>query len=187
MILLIRKYVFLNSAKNQAAPHIFLILCAYAVITTVYTRIFFDAGAMIIRFILDLIIIAIFIAVELSPLNTAITAFLSPALITAVLTFGAIYFKGDSLLFIYLSCIAMISLTYFSTKSLAVYIITSGASTAIILFVFGINLLGKNFTMVYNAISFIASMGLSALVYTFCVFCVKTLNALTETKNEASR
>jgi len=55
---------------------------------------------------------------ERIPMSNTATAFLSPTLIAAVLIFGAIYFKGDGLLFYYLCCIAMISLTYFSIKGL---------------------------------------------------------------------
>ena len=184
MLQKIRKIIFADSTKSQAAPHIFLVLCAYTIITSVYTGLFFGAKEMALRFILSLLIVAIHVAAERSPLSKDWTAFLSPILIAVILIFGAFIFNGDGLLFIYLSCIAMISLTYFAAKGLAAYIITFGAATAVLLFVFGINLLGEDFTMVYNAISFIASMGLNALVYSFCVFCIKLL-AKEEAANKA--
>ena len=184
MLQKIRKLVFSDSTKSQAAPHIFLVLCAYAVITSVYTGIFFGPKEMLLRFILSLAVVAVHIIAERCPLSNNWTAFLSPILIAAILIFGAFIFDGDGLLFIYLSCIAMISLTYFAARGLAAYIITFGAATAILLFVFGINLLGEDFTMIYNAISFIASMGLNALVYSFCVFCIKLL-AKEEAANKA--
>ncbi|MCL2489005.1 MAG: hypothetical protein FWE80_10010, partial [Oscillospiraceae bacterium] len=185
MIALIRKKIFGNGGKTQAAPHIFLILCAYTVITTVYTLAFYGIEMMLVRFLLDIAIIAIHVAAERSRISARAAAFLSPTLMAVVLVFGAVFFGGDSLLFIYLSCIAMVSLTYFSTKGLAVHILTVTAGMSVVLFVFGINLLGKDFTMLYNVISFIASLGLNALVYTFCTFCVKTLKALTEAENQA--
>ena len=186
MIPFIRKFVFADSRKNTAAPHIFLILCAYAAITTAYTGMFFDAATMAVRFVLDVGIVAIFVAMERLPLSSAATAFLSPTLIAVVLVFGAIFDAGDGLLFIYISCVALISLSYFSAKGLAAYIVTAGLAFVVILFVFKINLLGSNFTMLYNYISFIACLGLNALAYSFCLFCVKMLSALTEAKNEAS-
>ena len=184
MLLKIRKTVFSDSTKSQAAPHIFLVLCAYTVITSAYTGIFFGMKEMALRFVLSLAIIAIHVAAERSPLSKDLTAFISPILIAAILIFGAFIFNGDGLLFIYLSCIAMISLTYFAARGLAAYIITFGAATLILLFVFRINLLGEDFSMIYNAISFIASMGLNALVYSFCIFCIKLL-AKEEAANKA--
>ena len=175
MINSIRKFIFSGKTKSQAAPHIFLVLCAYAVITSVYTGIFFGAEAMLIRFALSLAIVAVHIIAERWPLNNNWTAFISPIMMAAILIVGAFIFDGDGLLFIYLSCIAMISLTYFAAKGLAAYIIVFGVATAVLLFVVKINLLGEDFTMIYNAISFIASMGLNALVYSFCVFCIKLL------------
>ncbi|MCL1906171.1 MAG: ATP-binding protein [Clostridiales bacterium] len=185
MIQLIRKYVLAGSEKNSAAPQIILVLCAYTVITSVYTQIFFGAQAAAIRFILGALIVAVFAVAERSPLSSTITAFLSPTLTAAVLIFGAFYFKGDGLLFIYVNCVALISLTYFSARGLAAYIMVVSAALVVLLFVFRVNLLGPEFSMVYNTISLIASMGLNALAYSFCMFCVKNLQALTEAKNEA--
>ncbi|MCL1809935.1 MAG: ATP-binding protein [Clostridiales bacterium] len=186
MIPFIRKFVFADSGKNTAAPHIFLILCAYAAITTTYSGVLFDAATSTVRFILDFIIIAIFVVMERLPVSNTVTAFLSPTLIAVVLVFGAILEDGDGLLFIYISCVALISLSYFSSKGLAAYIVAEGFALVVILFALHINLLGDNFTMLYNTISFIACLGLNALAYSFCIFCVKMLNALTEAKNEAS-
>ena len=139
---------------------------------------FFDIEAMLIRYVLSLVIIVFYVAVERSPLSVMMTSFLSPTLISAVITFGAIYFKGDGLMFYYLLGVAMISLTYFSTKGLALHIITVGAAMAAVLFLFDVNLLGGAYTMVYNIISLIVVMGLNALVYIFCGFCAKMLKEL---------
>jgi len=186
MISIIRKYVLGNSEKNQTSPYIFLILCFYSLFVPFYTLIFFDVEAMIIRFILCGIILLSYVVIERSPLSSMVTAFLSPTILAAIIVFGAIYFRGDGLLFYYLCCVAMISLTYFSTRGIALHIICISAAIAVILLVFNINLLGESYTQVYNIISFVASIGLNALVYTFCSFCVKTLNALTEAKNDAN-
>jgi len=146
---------------------------------------FFDVEAMIIRFILCGFILVFYVVIERSRLSNTVTAFLSPTFLAAVIIFGAIYFKGDGLLYYYLCCVAMISLTYFSTRGIALHIVFTSAVTAVILLVFNVNLLGESYTMVYNIISLVASIGLNALVYTFCVFCVRTLNALTDAKNDA--
>ena len=175
MIYSIRKHVLGNSAKNQAAAHIFLILCVYAIIVPIYTLIFFDARAMLIRFILCFGIVILYVIIERSPLSAGMTAFLSPTLITFVLIFGAIYFNGDGLLFYYLCCVAMISLTYFSTRELAAHIITNGVVAAVIVLAFKINLLGESHSIVYNIISLVVALGLNAIMYTFCVFYVKML------------
>jgi PAS domain S-box-containing protein len=185
---MIRKFIFAGSDKNQAAPHIFLVLCAYSVIVPTYTFLFFGVGEMLARFVFCAVMLAGYVVIERSPLSGAMTAFLSPTLITAVLLVGAVYFNGDSLLFYYLCCVAIISLTYFSAKSLAAYILVTEAAIAVLLFGFNINLLGdESYTIVYNIISFIASLGLTALIYTFCTFCVKMLKAMNETKNDANR
>ena len=175
MIAMIRKHIFSGSSKNQAAPHILLVLCAYAVITTLYTLIFFDVPAMAVRAGLCVLLIAIFVAVERSRLDGEAKSFLSPTLMAMTLVFGALYFKGDGLIFIYLICIAFISLTYFSKKGLAAHILTVGPTVAALLFVSGTNLLGASFTLTYNIISYIAAMGLNALAYSLCLFCVKMI------------
>ena len=175
MISSIRKHVLGNSVKNQAAAHIFLILCAYAIIVPIYTLVFFDTKAMMIRFILCFGIVFLYVIIERSKLSVGVTAFLSPTLITFILIFGAIYFKGDGLLFYYLCCVAMISLTYFSIRELAAYIIANGIVVAVVLLVFKINLLGESYSIVYNIISLVVALGLNAIIYTFCVFYVKMM------------
>jgi signal transduction histidine kinase/DNA-binding response OmpR family regulator len=130
--------------------------------------------------------LAIYVAADRSPLSATATAFLSPTLMTAVLTFGAIYFKGDGLFFYYINCVAMISLTYFSAKGLAAHTLTAGAGLAVILFVFKINLLGEAYTMLYNIITFMVSMALNVIFYTFCTFCIRMFDELTEAKNNAN-
>ncbi|MCL2126092.1 MAG: response regulator [Oscillospiraceae bacterium] len=175
-----------NSAKNQSAPYIILVLFVYAMVVPVYTLMFFDLKAMIIRYLMSFAIVAIYIIIERSRLSVKATAFLSPTLITAVLVYGAIYFKGDGLLFYYVCGVAIISLSYFSTASLAYHMAANFVIIAGVLFGFRINLLGEAYTMVYNIISFAAVMGLNVLAYSFCAFCVKTLNSLTMAKNEAN-
>ena len=171
----IHKYIFSGSSKTQAALPVFLALCVYAIINIVYIGLYFDIYSLIISIILDITIILIFVIIERSSLSNNVTAFLSPVLIAAILIFSAVYFGGDSLLFIYLICITFISLTYFSNKSLACYIIAVGAALVVILFVFGINLLGEAFPMTYNILSFLAFLGFSILAYSFCLFNTKMM------------
>jgi len=188
----IKKYIFDNSEKNPAAAHIFLILCVYTVITLAYFLFFISVENAFIRLFLNFIIIIIFIATERSSLNSTLTAFVSPTLIALILIASAAFLGGDSLLFIYSSCVALISLTYFSAKGLAAHIITVAVCISAALIAKGIfsnsTLLGseEDFSMIYNVIMFIASLGLNALAYSFCIFCAKMTNTLIETKNEAN-
>ena len=185
LISALKKTVFGASSRNQAAPYILLVILGYVIISSVYTLIFFDMTAMIIRAGLGLIIVTLFVLIERSKLNNTLIAFLSPTLMAAVLIFGAFYFEGDSLLFFYLSGVTIISVTYFSTKGLIFHILTMVVSISLILFLFQINLLGQTFTMVYNIISFIAVTGLNVLFYSFCEFCVKLFGNYDKTKQEA--
>jgi len=104
-----------------------------------------------------------------------------------LLTGGAVYFKGDFLLFTYATGAAMISLTYMKPKGLATYIASIGFVHAFILVVFNINLLGATFSMVYNYLYFLVSVSINILVYIFCKSYMQTLTALTEAKNEANQ
>ena len=178
--------MFAGSDKNESAPHVFVILCVYTLIVSIYTWLFFSTQAMIVRFGLSLLVLAAYIIIERSPLDRMRTAFLSPIMIISVLIFGAIYFKGDFLLFTYHFGIGMISLTYLKPKGLAAYIALSSAGLAVVLFVFRVNLLGQVFTEVYNILYFIVSVSLNMLVYIFCKSYVQALQNLTEAKNEAS-
>ena len=185
MIPAIRKTIFNNSEKNIFSPYIFLVLCSYAFINSTYTGIFFDLRSMIIRYLLSFILIAAFVIIERSKLDKAKTAFLSPVIIFAILIFGAIYFKGDFLLFFYNSGAAMISLTYLSPKSLSAYIAATSTACAIIVLAFRINLLGAVFTPVYNILYLIASIIMNILINVFCKIYLRALVALTDAKNEA--
>ena len=186
MVSALRKTLFKSSAKNRSAPHIFIVLCVYALINIVYTLLFFGFDAMLVRMALSLIIVVSYVVIEQSPLSSPVTAFAAPVTIVAVLIFGAIYFKGDFLLFTYNCGIAMIVLTYLNPKSLAAYIAVSSAAFAVVLFVFGINLLGPAFTAVYNILYYVTSVAINLLVYIFCKSYVQALTDLIETKNEAN-
>ena len=186
MISALRRTLFANSGKNLSSPYIFVVLCVYAVVNSTYSGLFFGMGVLIIRLSLSLFLIAAFVIIERSPLDSSIAAFLTPVLLAGVLIFGAIYFKGDFLLFMYNCGVAMISLTYLKPKSLIAYIAVSSAAYAVVLFVFGINLLGAAFTPVYNILSLVASSAMNMLIYVFCKTYVQALIALTEAKNEAS-
>jgi len=182
----IRKHVFSQNSTNDFAPQIFVILCVYAVIVSVYTGVFFSLNFMIARIIICAVMILAYVILERSPLKSAPLSFLTPIVIIALMTGGAIYFKGDFLLFTYTICAAMISLTYLKPKGLALYIIVASSAQAIILAVFNINLLGRSFTMIYNYLYFLVAVALNVIVYIFCKFYSKTLIALTEAKNEAN-
>ncbi len=99
VITAIQKHIFAGSEKNQAAPYIFIVLCAYVLISTVYTLAFFDVVAMFTRAALGVVIILVFIIIELSGLGRSATAFLTPSTITALILLGAVLFNGDGLIF----------------------------------------------------------------------------------------
>jgi len=104
-----------------------------------------------------------------------------------LLTGGAIYFKGDFLLFTYTTGAAIISLTYLKLKGLAAYITIVSSIQAVILIVFNINLLGATFSMVYNYLYFLVSVAINILIYIFGKTYMQTLSELTEAKNEANQ
>jgi len=194
MITFIRKNVFGNSSKNISAPYIFLILLAHGIIVPVYTFLTgYGWQGMLIRLGLSVVNLAVFALCERSRLSATATAFLSPTIIFVLLIGAALYFGGDSLLFIYMCCVAQISMTYFNKKGLMAHIVTvtliSAVTITIRRFAFsdGINLLGKteHFSLSYHYISLVGAFALCLITYTFCSFCIKTLNALTEAKNEA--
>jgi len=122
---------------------------------------------------------------EKSSFTSEILAFLSPYILAALLTAGAVYFRGDFLLFTYNIGAAMISLTYLKPKGLATYIIVISVLQAILLFVFNLNLLGEPYSMVHNYLYFIVGIAMSFLIYIFCISYAQALSALTEAKNEA--
>ena len=187
MIKFIRKYIFAGSKKNSSAPYIFLVLCAYTLITSVYFTFIYDVIVMVEHLACIAAAIIFFVVIERTKLSRAWTAFLSPTVIAGMFIFYALYFKGDSLLFMYLCCVSTMSVTYMNKKGLAAHLAVTNAAVAIALFAFGRNLLGEagGFTMIYNYIAFIASLGLDTLIYVFCLFFLKTMDALTEAEVEA--
>ena len=187
IISFIKKYVLAGAERNSFAPHIFVVLSVYAVLVSTYTGLFFDTHITVIRIILSIAILFVYVAFEVSPLKTEIVAFLSPLVLIIILTFGALIFNGDFLLFTYTLGAAMISLTYMKPKGLARYIIVISSIQAVILIVFDLNLLGVTFTMVYNYLYFAVAVAINSLVYLFCKSYSQMLQALTEAKDEAFR
>ena len=180
MIRFVRKSVFSNSSKNQAAPFIFIIMCAYVVITTTYTFVSYNLNSMILRFLIGAGLVAVYVITERSVLSVGVKAFLSPVIIAVGLLIGPFLFEGDSLLFIYLNCTALISFTYYNAKSLAAYIITISAAAAIMLFLFKINLLGEIYPMSYNIKFYVASLALNVLIYVLCINTIELQEKLKE-------
>ena len=190
----IRRSLFAGAKKNSAAPSVFLLVCAYCVITMVYTATFFSQLTLT-RLWLNILILVLYVALERSPLSVQATAFLSPTLMAAVVTGGAIILGGDSLVFTYLCCTAMVALSYFDSRAIKLHIATVTAGLLVIVALgFAVqtadgfpivNLMGRSFTMVQNAIFFLAFVALDLLIYTFGAVYIRTLQALTEAKNAA--
>jgi len=179
--------VFAGAKKNSFAPYIFMVLCVYAVLVSAYTALFFPRDVTIIRIILSAAVVLAYVALERSPLRSETVAFLTPFVIVSILTFGAVLFGGDFLLFTYTIGAAMISLTYMKTRGLAIYIIAISVVQAFIMLVFSVNLLGATFTTVYNYLYFIVAVAMNYLVYVFCKSYSQTLQALTVATDEAHK
>ena len=186
MINCIRKYIFANKVKNMAAPHIFIVLCVYTVITSAYTGLFFGALMFTIRSALSLILTASYVLIEKSPLSVTATTFCFSAASISILVFGALYMDGDFLLFTYMNGIAMISLTYMRPKAIMAYIAFSGAPLAVIVFLLRIQILGEAYSMIHHILFFITSVVINILIYILCKSYAQALDALTEAKNEAT-
>ncbi len=186
MITAVRKVVFANARKNESAPSMFLVLCAYGVIATVYKQAAFGYEDMLARLGLSLGLVASYVAVERSGLSVEAAAFISPLIMIGIQIVGALYFRGDFLIFTYHTSIALVSLSYLKPRSLAVYIVVSCAAFAVILFVFQVNLLGPAFTGAYNILYYICSACLSIMAYIFCKSYVRALETMAQAKNEAN-
>ena len=182
----IRQHIFAGSSKNKNAPHILIILCTYAVITSTYVAILFDTHFVLMRIAISIGVVTSYIFFERSPLKKGTVALAAPSVILGLIIFGALYFDGDFLLFSYSVGAALISLTYMKPKSLAKFIILSTAAYVVLMIVFGINLLGSGLTMVHNIFFFVASVMLKWILYSFCKAYLKTLDELTLAKNEAN-
>ena len=185
MIPFIKKHILAGATKNALAPYVFVVLCVYAIIISLYTSLFFSIRVTIIRIIISVAIVIVYTVLERSPLQRGTLAFVSPSAIMALISFGAVYFKGDFLLFTYNIGAAMISLTYLKSRGLTMYITITSLGQAVILLAFKRNLLGTSFTMVYNYLYFMVSIAICILVYIFCKSYTQILSALTEARNEA--
>jgi len=187
MIEFIRRRVLGGSDKNKNAPHILIILCVYAIITSTYRALYFDVHHTLVRIALSVAIIVSYILFERSSLGKAAVAFAVPSFIMTLIVFGALYIYGDFLLFPYSIGAALISLTYMKPNSLAKFIVLSTGTYAVMVFVFRVNLLGDPFSMVHNLLFLVASAMLKLILYLFCKTYVKTLDELTAAKNEANQ
>ena len=190
----IKRHLFAGAKKNATAPSVFLLLCAYCVITMVYTATFYSTLTLT-RLWLNLLLLVLYITLERSRLSVQTTAFLSPTIMAAIITGGAIILKGDTLVFTYLCCAAMVSLTYFDSGAIRLHIAVIAVGLAVIV-ILGftvqnaeglpiVNLMGRSFSMIQNAIFYLAFVAIDLLIYTFGAVYIKTLHALTEAKNAA--
>ena len=177
MITFVRKYILGGSAKNETAPHIFLILLFYVVATCTYTALFFELSNFIIRVLISLFLIISYILLERSSLSNDTLAFLSPSVLLIFVLIGALYFDGDFLLFTYTVGGAMISLTYMKPKALLIYTAVMSVIQAFFLIALGRNMLGVNFTMAQNYVNFLTMIGLNLVLFVFCKTYTKAAQA----------
>ena len=186
MMPFIRKTIFSGRTKNANAAQIFIVLCVYTILVSAYTFLYFGLSAFIVRFSLSVLITLEYTLFERSKASSGATAFFSAVIMVVLLIVGAIYFKGDFLLFTYTTGVAMISLTYLRPKALAGYIATVSVPIAALLFLLDFNLLGASFSAIHTILFFITSIAINMLIYVFCKNYARTLDALTTAKNEAS-
>ena len=168
MINRINKYVFGNRQKSPNAPQVLLILFLYAVASTLYFSTFLYGFDFRARLVMTAVMLSSYIIMENSPLKAEILAFLSPSVLIGVFTFGAVFFNGDFLIFHYSLGGAMVSHAYLKPRSLAIYIFFVSLVQGVIIFVFGINMLGGNFTIAQNYVGFLTTVGLQLVIYSFC-------------------
>jgi len=187
MVEFIHKQILGGSDKNKNSPHILIIICIYAIITSTYKTLLFDTHFALVRIAISIAVIAAYIFLERSSLSKATIALVAPSAIIGLIIFGAVYFGGDFLLFSYSVGAALISLTYMKPKSLLLFIVISTAMYMILMVALGINLLGSGLTMVHNILFFVAATMLKWILYSFCKAYLKTLDDLTTAKNEANQ
>lgn len=184
MIHFIRKYLLAGSKKSEAAPYVFIIVLIYAIGMLIYVGLFFDSYHLFVRLILNSFLVVSFIVLERSRLSVAVTAFAFPTLFMAGLTTASIILKGDFLMFIYSTGAAMISLTYLKPKAITAYVSVYFTVSAVILFVFGINLLGVSFSHLHNILYLIVITAINVLICIFCKSYTSTFNALSESRKK---
>ena len=187
MIEFIRKYILGGSDKNQNAPHILIVLCIYAIITSTYRAFYLDTYHTLMRIAVSIAVVASYIIFERIFLKKTIIALAVPLTIMGLIVFGSLHIDGDSLIFIYSIGAAIISLTYMELKSYARFIIISTIAYAVILIGFGVSLMGGAFSMLHNYLFFTASLFLKVILYFFFRLHLKILNKLTAAKNEADQ
>ena len=176
MVSFLRKYAFKGSEKNITAPNILLILLFYFVATFAYYTLMFP-GHLYIRFVINTAMVLSYIALERSAIKIEYLSFMSPFVLIALITAGAVYFGGDFLVFTYTIGGAMISLTYMKPKGLAVYIAAIGTVQAFIIVVMGRNMLGESFTMAQNYVGFLTTIAITLIIYVFCKSYTKASHA----------
>ena len=168
MIDLINMYIFGGRQKSANAPQVLLVLLLYAVVSTIYFTTLRNPFEFTVRIIMSVVLILTYIALERSWFKAETLAFLNPGVLITILTFGAVFFNGDFLILHYALGGAMVSHAYMKPRSLIRYIAYVSILQGLIIFIFGINILGANFTMAQNYVGFMTTLGLQLVIYSFC-------------------
>ena len=168
MINVINSFVFGGRQKSANAPQVILILLLYAVVSTIYFMTLRNPFEFRVRIVMSVILIITYIVLERSRFRAEILAFLNPGVLITIFTFGAVYFNGDFLILHYALGGAMVSHAYMKPKSLIMYIAYVSILQGLIIFIFGINILGPNFSMAQNYVGFMTTFGLQLVIYSFC-------------------
>ncbi|MCL2565379.1 MAG: ATP-binding protein [Defluviitaleaceae bacterium] len=176
MVPFIRKYIFKGSEKNIIAPNILIILLFYFVATSAYYILFFP-DHLHVRILINIGIVLSYIILERSDTRNEYLSFLTPFTLIVLVTFGAVYFYGDFLVFTYTIGGAMISLTYMKPKGLAIYITAISMVQGFFIMVLERNMLGASFTMAQNYVGFLTTVAIMLILYVFCKSYTKASHA----------
>ena len=165
MISFIVNKIFAGKIRSEIAPYGFIAISIFAVISTVVYFGMLDTVPFLVRTVITLLMYITFVGLERSNLRTTHVAFLSPFIMVALLTLGAVYFDGDVLLFELTIAGAMFSLAYMRPKGLLWYALGIGALQGVFLFVFDFNLVGGNLSQTF---SYVAVVVINVTIYYFC-------------------
>ncbi|MCL1863809.1 MAG: ATP-binding protein [Defluviitaleaceae bacterium] len=167
MVNFVKKYIFKGAEKNNTAPHIFLLLIAFLIVSTIYYVLNFYIDYIVVRTVLSVGMIITYVILERSSLKIDTLAFLTPISLMFWMMWGVVHFDGDFLVFSYTLIGGMLSLTYMKKRGYVIYISTVAAVQCFMLFVLGMPLMGERFTTGQEYTGFFVMVGMHAVLYIF--------------------
>ncbi|MCL2199145.1 MAG: ATP-binding protein [Defluviitaleaceae bacterium] len=168
MVDFVRKYVFKGSEKNTTAPHIFMILVGYVTLSTIYYVTQFSMDYILFRSMLNICMVLMYVFLERSNIKQDTLSFLTPASLMLWILIGVVYFGGDFLVYSYTLGGGMIALTYMKPRGIAIYTSINAVAQGILIFIVGMNLMGRNFSAFQDYAGFATMIILHVVLYVFC-------------------